>query len=49
LRDAVALSGHSTAETALRYFQPGAAAAIGVEKLLANVSLPAVKIERKSR
>lgn len=47
LRDAMALSAHSTALTALKYFQPGAAVASGVEKLLANVSLPNVNIEPK--
>ncbi|GFE83412.1 integrase [Steroidobacter agaridevorans] len=34
LRDAMALSEHRTPETALKYFQPGAALASGVNKLL---------------
>lgn len=40
LRDAMSLSEHRTAETALRYFQPGAALACGVTKLLEGLRDP---------
>lgn len=38
LRDAMALSEHRTVDTAMKYFQPGAALARGVEKLLEGLA-----------
>jgi hypothetical protein len=37
LRDAMSLSEHRTEDTALKYFQPGAALAHGVTKLLDGI------------
>lgn len=39
LRDAMALSEHRTVETAMKYFQPGAALARGVEKMMEGFRL----------
>jgi hypothetical protein len=46
LRDAMGLSEHRTAETALKYFQPGAALARGVGKLLEGLAPAAVDDDR---